>query len=120
MNQILVTEKLYVTRQTVSNYETGRSRPDVDTLIRIAEIYGVGVNQLIYGENEMTRTMTVMTIILICFCVVAFAAFIILAKKRKRVIATILGFVCAGLIVAIVALSIWGKPIQFFYRLSNE
>lgn len=48
-------EKLYVTRQTVSNYETGKSRPDLDTLIRIADIYGVDVNQLIYGENEMTR-----------------------------------------------------------------
>ena len=47
-------EKLYVTRQTVSNYETGKSRPDLDTLIRIAEIYGVDVNQLIYGENELT------------------------------------------------------------------
>lgn len=36
-----------------------------------------------------------------------------MAKKRKKVIATILGFVCAGLIVAIVALSIWGKPIAY-------
>ncbi|MBR3401835.1 MAG: hypothetical protein IKG67_06295 [Parasporobacterium sp.] len=57
--------------------------------------------------------MTTVTIILICLCVVAFAAFIILAKKRKRVLATILGFVCVGLIVAIVALSIWGKPISY-------
>ena len=31
-------EKLYVTRQTISNYETGKSRPDLDTLIRIADI----------------------------------------------------------------------------------
>lgn len=62
-------EKLYVTRQTVSNYETGRSRPDVDTLIRIAEIYGVGVNQLIYGENEMTRKDFLHRVIRIGICV---------------------------------------------------
>ncbi len=42
-------EKLFVSRQTVSNYETGRSRPDVDTLIRLSEILNVEVQDLLYG-----------------------------------------------------------------------
>lgn len=42
-------EKLFVTRQTISNYETGRSRPDVDMLARIAEALETDVNALIYG-----------------------------------------------------------------------
>ena len=31
-------QALFVTRQTVSNYETGRSNPDVDMLQRISEV----------------------------------------------------------------------------------
>ena len=31
MTQDELAEKLFVTRQTVSNYETGKSRPDVDS-----------------------------------------------------------------------------------------
>ena len=37
MTQDELAEKLHVTRQTVSNYETGRSRPDVDMLTLIAQ-----------------------------------------------------------------------------------
>ena len=38
MTQDELAEKLFVTRQTVSNYETGKSRPDIEMLERIAEV----------------------------------------------------------------------------------
>ena len=38
---------LHVTRQTISNYETGKSEPDLDTLVRIAEIFETDVNTLL-------------------------------------------------------------------------
>ena len=49
MTQDILAEKLFVTRQTVSNYETGRSRPDVDMLLRIAEVLQTDPNTVIYG-----------------------------------------------------------------------
>ena len=52
MTQDELAEKLYVTRQTVSNYETGRSRPDVECLLQISEILGVEVQELLYGPEE--------------------------------------------------------------------
>ncbi|MBQ5389433.1 MAG: helix-turn-helix domain-containing protein [Clostridia bacterium] len=52
MTQDELAEKLYVTRQTVSNYETGRSRPDVEVLMQIAEILGVEMQELLYGPEE--------------------------------------------------------------------
>ena len=39
MTQDQVAERLHITRQTVSNYETGRSQPDLDTLVRLAGLY---------------------------------------------------------------------------------
>ena len=48
-------EKLFVTRQTVSNYETGKSRPDVDMLVRIAEVLDTDIHQIIYGPEPKVR-----------------------------------------------------------------
>lgn len=42
---------LFVTRQTVSNYETGRSRPDVEMLMKIAEALETDVNAVLYGQS---------------------------------------------------------------------
>ena len=49
MTQDELAEKLFVTRQTVSNYETGRSRPDVEMLAKIAEVLQTDANTVIYG-----------------------------------------------------------------------
>ena len=54
MTQEELAEKLFVTRQTVSNYETGRSRPDVEMLANIAEILDTDANTVIYGLPEDT------------------------------------------------------------------
>ena len=40
---------MYVSRQTVSNYENGKSNPDIDMLVKIAEVLGTDVQVLIFG-----------------------------------------------------------------------
>ena len=40
-------KKLNISRQAYSNYETGKRIPDLDMLIRIADIYHVSLEQLI-------------------------------------------------------------------------
>ena len=49
LTQDALAEKLFVTRQTVSNYETGKSRPDIDMLIQIAEVMDADIHELLYG-----------------------------------------------------------------------
>ena len=51
MTQNELAEALYVTRQTISNYENNRSHPDLDTLLKIAEIFETDVNTVIYGPS---------------------------------------------------------------------
>ena len=64
LSQDQLAEKLFVTRQTVSNYETGRSRPDVEMLTKIADALDVDANTVIYGvepspEQRLERTALV-------------------------------------------------------------
>ena len=56
-------EELNVTRQAVSNWETDKTQPDVDTLTQLSEALDVTVEELIYGEQKakletVTRTVT--------------------------------------------------------------
>lgn len=52
MTQDQLAEPLFVTRQTVSNWEIGRSQPDIDTLVRIAEVLKTDASALIYGPPQ--------------------------------------------------------------------
>ena len=52
MTQDDLAEKLFVSRQTVSNYETGKSNPDIDMLLKIAEVLEADVNVLIFGAPD--------------------------------------------------------------------
>lgn len=62
LNQEQLAEQLHVTRQAVSNWETGKTQPDIETLTQIADHFGVSVEYLIYGKeptketNEIKRT----------------------------------------------------------------
>lgn len=56
MTQDELAEKLFVTRQTVSNYETGKSRPDVEMLVKISDILETDIHQVIYGPEPVKLT----------------------------------------------------------------
>lgn len=45
-------ERLHCTRQTISNYENGKSEPNIALLVEIANVLGVEVNDLIYGPKK--------------------------------------------------------------------
>ena len=47
MSQDDLAEKLEVSRQSVSKWETAQSTPDLDKIIRLADLFGVSVDQLV-------------------------------------------------------------------------
>ena len=47
MSQDGLAEKLEVSRQSVSKWETGQSTPDLDKIIRLADLFGVSVDELV-------------------------------------------------------------------------
>jgi transcriptional regulator with XRE-family HTH domain len=52
LTQEELAERLSVTRQAVSSWETGRSEPDIDTLLAVAEALDTDISALIYGPKE--------------------------------------------------------------------
>lgn len=55
LSQEELAEAVYVTRQTVSNWETGKSYPDIQSLLRLSALYGVSLDQLIKGDAERMK-----------------------------------------------------------------
>lgn len=51
-------EKFNVTRQTISNWENGKSYPDLETLMIMSEDFNVSLDTMLKGDNRMVREMT--------------------------------------------------------------
>lgn len=45
-------DKINVTRQTISSWETDRTQPDIDMLELLADAFGTGIEEIIYGEKK--------------------------------------------------------------------
>ena len=51
LSQEELAEKLNISRQTLSKYETGESLPDIEKCKRMAEIFGVSLDDLVNYES---------------------------------------------------------------------
>ena len=52
LTQAQLAKKLNITRQTLSNYETGKRLPDIYGLITVADIFGVSVDEIIGRDKK--------------------------------------------------------------------
>ena len=52
LSQEALAEKVYVSRQTVSNWENDKSYPDVNSLVLLSEVFEISLDQLIKGDVE--------------------------------------------------------------------
>ena len=55
ITQEQMAQSLNITRQAVSNWENKRNLPDIEILIKIAKVYGVSLDKLILGEDNMNN-----------------------------------------------------------------
>ena len=45
-------EKIFVSRQSISNWENNKTYPDIHTLLLLAETFGISLDELIKGDVE--------------------------------------------------------------------
>lgn len=55
LSQDALAEKIYVSRQTISNWENDKSYPDVNSLVFLSEVFGTSIDNLIKGDVEMMK-----------------------------------------------------------------
>lgn len=51
LSQEALAEKVYVTRQTISNWENGKSIPDVSIMLELCDELEISVNELLCGRH---------------------------------------------------------------------
>ena len=88
MTQDQLADALHVTRQAVSSWETGRSEPDIETLLALAEALGTNADEMIYGPKApqyapMQRKYKICCIVFSLTCLAGFAARIWLRLSRR-------------------------------------
>lgn len=55
ISQEELSEKVYVSRQTVSNWETGKNYPDIHSLLLLSSLFNVSLDQLVKGDVEIMK-----------------------------------------------------------------
>ena len=48
-------EKRYVTRQSISNWENGKTYPDIHSLLLLSSLFGISLDQLVKGDVEIMK-----------------------------------------------------------------
>lgn len=59
LTQLDLAEKLSYSDKAISKWERGESLPDLYTLEKIAELYGITINDLVYEKSEPIKPKTV-------------------------------------------------------------
>lgn len=57
MTQEEVASRVGLTRQAISSYESGRTQPDLDMLIKLAGLYQADVSDILYGSSHAQRKL---------------------------------------------------------------
>ena len=55
LSQEELAERVYVSRQTISNWETGKNYPDIHSLLLLSSLFKISLDQLIKGDIEIMR-----------------------------------------------------------------
>lgn len=57
MSQEELADKVYVTRQTVSNWENDKNYPDINSLVLLSSLFGISLDVLVKGDIKKMEEM---------------------------------------------------------------
>lgn len=58
MSQLELAEALDVSRQSISKWETGAAVPELDKLVKLSDVFGITLDELVRGTAEIPRAET--------------------------------------------------------------
>lgn len=104
MSQDDLAEKLEISRQSVSKWETGQSIPDLDKIIRLADLFGVSVDELVReGERPQPPEPPQPQVVYV-------------ERERKQELSPVqkLGIIMEASGAALAVIGIMGAPLLIF------
>ncbi len=101
LTQEQAAEKLLVSRQTISNWENGKSLPDIISVIKMGELYELSLDDLLKGDKAMLKKIE---------------NDVRAAKAQKNVMKLAWGSIAAGIILVILGIVFEGNPIIDFVK----
>lgn len=91
LTQDELAEKLYISRQTVSNWENGRTYPDIETLILISNKFNISLDDLLKTDKKVVRDIDKkikshkkLTIIIILLIIILISSLFLGYKYHKN------------------------------------
>lgn len=55
LSQEELAERVYVSRQTISNWENNKSYPDINSIVLLSEVFEISIDNLIKGDVELMK-----------------------------------------------------------------
>ncbi|EEM23888.1 hypothetical protein bthur0001_9250 [Bacillus thuringiensis serovar tochigiensis BGSC 4Y1] len=50
-----LSEKIHVSRQSVSKWETGKNYPSIEIIIHLSDLFGITIDELLRSDEELTQ-----------------------------------------------------------------
>lgn len=99
LTQEQAAEALMVSRQTISNWENGKSLPDIVSVIKMSELYHISLDELLKGDMAMLKKIEKDTT---------------LVKAQKNIIKYAFFSIIIGAIILILGEFFDGNPVIDF------
>lgn len=99
LTQEQVADRIQVSRQSVSNGENERNFPDIISVIRLSELYGISLDMLLKGDEAMMRHLDTSTNVV--------------KSNRKLLIAIALNVLLIVALTLLIALDMQSKALIF-------
>jgi len=52
-SQVYLAEKIHVSRQSVSKWETGKNYPSIEVIIDLSDLFGITIDELLRSDEEL-------------------------------------------------------------------
>lgn len=59
LTQDQVAQELYISRQTLSNWENNKTLPDIQSLISLSDLYGLSLDELIRNDKRLQKKIKI-------------------------------------------------------------
>lgn len=83
MSQDELAEKMFVTRQTISNYEIGKRNPSIETLQQLSAVFECDLEELLYGKKKEVKGIQKKYLIVLLILLALYIGIMMLSPKIK-------------------------------------